>query len=326
MDSLFPLNQTGSVPHRSSVFVPATDPGVLVRRHDLSVPADWVARPRPGSVRVSHEMAAFEGLSDLVDVSGATGLGEPPPFGALSVPLGSRRIRVDNTYCASMVFVGGGPYVDLAEADPSAVRGDARLVSSGLLIGFSWLRGGARTVYRTVPAAWHAFLVASAVRASPAAAAAVEPAGGVSEVSALPLPGVHPAAYGCALFRRAGAWRPARAASRLPGSRSAAGRMITGSTGTVRRSCRARERLALPLFPAGRIEPLSGPLRVFPSPGVLRYGRRPSMRFCGIDRNNCSTSAGSVPPGCVRAPCREAAALPRLAVYGQFSRSSRPQP
>jgi hypothetical protein len=47
-------------------------------------------------------------------------------------------VRLESAFQASKVFGRGGPYRDLVSATPREAKGDPRLRSSGLLVGFQW--------------------------------------------------------------------------------------------------------------------------------------------------------------------------------------------
>ena len=196
---LFPVGQTGIVEHRSSVFVPVVGDAPLVQQTDLSVPAGWVRLRRSVAVRDLHDIAAFDGMTDLLDVSGVGGFGYSSDLGVLRVPVDRLVVPLELAYCASLVFVGGGPFRDLCLADVAAARDDARLLSSGRLLGLASTADPDSVDLHATPAAWHAWLVARAVHASGFADRVVA-AAGFTEVLAVPYRRTRPAAYGCAAY------------------------------------------------------------------------------------------------------------------------------
>lgn len=166
------------VPGRSEAWLPLScRDSPLVEELPLPVPQGWERFPLARQVRVLHRHAAARDVSPLVDVSGADGLGAATPgVPPLLVDLGGAPTPLASVYCASMAFVGGGPYPELLSLPPAAVHRDPRLFSSGKLLGFAMPLPAA--VVHTVPAwRWHAWLVVRALAREPLPPAVLSGAG-----------------------------------------------------------------------------------------------------------------------------------------------------
>ena len=158
-----------AVPYRSIVWMPLVcDDSPLVEEFPIAVPSGWETALLPDAVRILHRHAAARDVSALVDVSGAGGLGSPLSNAVprLLVDLGGAPTPLESVFCASMVFVGGGPYPELLSCSPGAARHDARLFSSGALLGFA-LPLPAAVVHRVPAWRWHAWLVVRALGRGP---------------------------------------------------------------------------------------------------------------------------------------------------------------
>ena len=154
------------------------------------VHAEFLAVPSVGSLKggpsdfldAAVRVAGRQDLVPVLDVSGLAG----NPAGAQGVPMlpslalpGLDEGPVDSVFQALKVFVGGGPYLDLARASSEAVAGDARLTSSGALLGFfvPGAQSPALTCRRPDGGLFYAWLVLSALFPDPGVGWAQEAAG-----------------------------------------------------------------------------------------------------------------------------------------------------
>ncbi len=198
-----PPAAAGVLPPRSFVYLPVELPGwPLVETVELAVSPDWTSLRSSAAAAALHREAAARDIVELVDVSALAGLpGAESPVGVLTAPLfgGRASAPVESLFCASMVFVGGGPYDDLVTVPPAAARADSRLSSSGRLLGFLLPGAPPAALYAVRPAVWHDWLVVRGLLASDVPDR-WRSYTGFTEVAADPWPGCRPIAYGCALF------------------------------------------------------------------------------------------------------------------------------
>lgn len=100
--------------------------GSPVASEPIAVPPSWPALDPVEAVRVLHRAAAHADWTVLLDVTGAGGIGPfVPPADLLVLDVGrSAPSALESVYCASAVFVVGGPFVDLADHDSLSRDGD----------------------------------------------------------------------------------------------------------------------------------------------------------------------------------------------------------
>lgn len=193
------LDVEGVVPHRSVAYLPLHCPGQdPVEEFPLAVPSAWARLGRAAAARDLHALAARLDLTALLDASGVAGVGAPPAvLPLLTLDVAGVEAPVESVFCASMVFVGGGPFEDLAGASPADARADPRLTSSGRRVGFALPGDPGALPIAAPPRFWHAWLLHRAVCAA-GCSARLAAAGGFTEVAADPFAGAAPAAYALA--------------------------------------------------------------------------------------------------------------------------------
>ena len=133
-------------------------------------------------LNAATRVACQEDLTPVLDVSGLAGV---PHVGGCSVPLlprlampGVDEGSVGSVFQALKVFVGGGPFLDLAGLSPDLVAADGRLTSSGALLGFVVPGGGSSlTCGRMDGGLFYAWLLLSALFPDPGVGWAREYAG-----------------------------------------------------------------------------------------------------------------------------------------------------
>ena len=123
------------------IFVPSQKPGRLV--DEISVSFLWHSGLAPSqkkkSIQELHSAAAKRGYEPLLEVSTKSEekLGQRLSAFNLKTELDDGGIiSLECAFQGSKVFENGGPYTDLFGADSRDAKRDARLSSSGSLIGF----------------------------------------------------------------------------------------------------------------------------------------------------------------------------------------------
>ena len=116
MGTQLALDVEGVVPHRSVAYLPLHCPGQdPVEEFPLAVPSAWARLGRAAAARDLHALAARLDATALLDASGVAGVGAPPAvLPLLTLDVAGVEAPVESVFCASMVFVGGGPFEDLS--------------------------------------------------------------------------------------------------------------------------------------------------------------------------------------------------------------------
>lgn len=125
------------------VFIPITDQAIGTVRA-TTVEFKWspgfAAVQKQRSIRSFHEAVRLAAIAERpLEVSSKSEepVGRALSAFALAVALpGVAAAPVECVFQGSKVFERGGPFVDLYEQEPRAAKRDARLVSSGPLVGF----------------------------------------------------------------------------------------------------------------------------------------------------------------------------------------------
>ena len=181
-------------------FPMAISGGAPVREEGVGVPPGWPGTQLGDPVRSLHREAARADWTVLLDVTGAGGIGNARgPVEVLKLDAGDAGRRpLESVYCASMAFVGGGPFADLAVVDPEPARVDPRLLSSGRRVGFSLPGVPGSPLYRVSADMWYCWLTLRALSVSSWEDRLAD-FGGFTEVGARPPEGCRSLAWCCAL-------------------------------------------------------------------------------------------------------------------------------
>lgn len=124
------------------VFVPIKTPTALFE--EVYVEFEWSPGFAPSqkkkNIESMHCAAKRQGLWPVLEVSTKSEepLGQRLSAFNLRLCTSAGAITIESAYQGSKVFAGGGPYVDLYEAESRAAKKDPRTRSSGPLVGFSF--------------------------------------------------------------------------------------------------------------------------------------------------------------------------------------------
>jgi len=128
------------------VFVPDTDPDQPQLVHEHEVDFHWLpgrsAEQKKANIAKLHAAARHRNLGPLLEVSPES----DEPLGA-NICASNLAVEDDRSYLVplmavyhgSMVFTGGGPFLDLYGMSEEEIVGDKRLTSSGKHVGFRFM-------------------------------------------------------------------------------------------------------------------------------------------------------------------------------------------
>lgn len=133
-----------AVEHRP-VFMPRVNSDNLVKTDMVRFERHigFASKQKKKSINDMHQVIRKKyGFSQVLELSSKSGNKLSFPLSPLSLKLTDEhdggQYSVENVYHASKVFEQGGPYIDLLTAPPRQVKKDARLTTSGALIGYNY--------------------------------------------------------------------------------------------------------------------------------------------------------------------------------------------
>ncbi len=140
-----PMEQAQSAVEHRPVFMPRVNSDNLVKtdmvRFERHV--GFASRQKKKSINDMHQVIRKKyGFSHVLELSSKSGNKLSFPLSPLSLKLTNeydgQAYSVENAFQSSMIFEDGGPYTDLLTVPPRQAKKDARLTTSGELIGYNY--------------------------------------------------------------------------------------------------------------------------------------------------------------------------------------------
>jgi hypothetical protein len=127
---------------RRPIFIPLSKPSGFVGEvsFDFQWSPGFSASQKKKNVVALHQAAQSSGLYPVLEVSTKSEdiLGQRLSAFSLKIKTDAGELTIESAFQGSKVFLNGGPYTDLYHMDSRSAKTDARLKTSGPLIGFSF--------------------------------------------------------------------------------------------------------------------------------------------------------------------------------------------
>lgn len=198
------MEQIQNTVERKPIFMPRVNSNNLVKTDMVQFErhVGFASRQKKKSINDLHHVIRKKyGFSNVLELSSKSGNKLSFLLSPLSLKLindgGSQHYSVENAFQASMVFEYGGPFVDLLDAAPRQVKKDARLMSSGELIGYNYFG----IEWGTEPlTTFYDWLYVNALKQNPQLHEEVMQYQAFTDIEFNPKKSIHAPAYALALF------------------------------------------------------------------------------------------------------------------------------